>query len=96
MAAAAPRALTFAVHGPILRSDLEGLCARVCRLLGESRAEVAFCDVADVPADAAAVVARPEQQPCQRLDRHRVRLRHASPELRELVAMMGLSRVLPG
>ena len=45
MAAAAPRALTFAVHGPILRSDLEGLCARVCLLLGESRAEVAFCDV---------------------------------------------------
>ena len=96
MAAAAPRALTFAVHGPILRSDLEGLCARVCRLLGESRAEVAFCDVADVPADAVTVEALARLLLGARHYGCRVRLRHASPELRELVAMMGLSRVLPG
>ena len=95
MAAAPPRALYFAVHGPILRSDLEGLCARVCALLGESRAEVVFCDVADVPADAVTVEALARLQLGARHHGCRVRLRRASPELRDLVAMMGLSQVLP-
>jgi ABC-type transporter Mla MlaB component len=95
MAAAPPRALTFAVHGPILRTDLEGLCARVCRLLGESRAEVAFCDVSNVPADAVTVEALARLQLGARHYGCRVRLRHSSPELRDLVELMGLSRVLP-
>jgi ABC-type transporter Mla MlaB component len=95
MAAAPPRTLTFAVHGPIGRSDLEGLCARVCRLLGESRAEVAFCDVADVPADAVTVEALARLQLGARHYGCQVRLQHASPELRDLVELMGLSRVLP-
>jgi ABC-type transporter Mla MlaB component len=95
MAQAPQRALTFAVHGPIRRSDLEGLCARVCRLLGESRAEVAFCDVSDVPADAVTVEALARLQLGARHYGCRVRLRRASRELRDVVELMGLSQVLP-
>jgi ABC-type transporter Mla MlaB component len=95
MATAPPRALTFAVHGPIRRADLDGLCARVCRLLGESGAAVAFCDVADVPADAVTVEALARLQLGARHHGCRVRLRRASPELRSLVELMGLTQVLP-
>jgi ABC-type transporter Mla MlaB component len=95
MAAAPPLTLTFAVHGPIRRSDLPGLCARVCLLLGDSRAEVAFCDVADVPADAVTVEALARLQLGAHHHGCRVRLQHASPALRDLVELMGLSRVLP-
>ena len=51
-----PPALTFAIWGPITRSDLPGLCARVCRLL-EHRpdAAVALCDVRNVEPNAVTV-----------------------------------------
>jgi ABC-type transporter Mla MlaB component len=95
MAAAPPRSLTFAVHGPIRRPDLPGLCARVCRVLEESAADVAFCDVAGVPADAVTVEALARLQLGARHHGCRVRLQRASPELRDLVAFMGLTDVLP-
>ena len=93
MAAAPPRTLTFTVHGPIRRSDLEGLCARVCRLLDRSAADVAVCDVSDVPADAVTVEALARLQLGARHYGCRVRLQRASPELRDLVRFMGLSDV---
>jgi ABC-type transporter Mla MlaB component len=94
MAVAPPRTLAFSVVGPISRADLPGLCARVCRLLDESAAEVAFCDVASVPADAVTVEALARLQLGARHYGCRVRLRQASPELRDLVAFLGLGDVL--
>ena len=95
MAADPPRAIVFAVGGPIARDDLPGLCRRVCALLRASGAAVAFCDVSGVGADAVTVDALARLQVAARRHSCQVRLRHASSELLELLAFMGLADVLP-
>jgi ABC-type transporter Mla MlaB component len=95
MASTEPRTLTFAIRGPVRRDDLPGLCARVCALLEESAAQVALCDVAGIDPDAVTVDALARLQLGARRQGCVVRLRNASPELRELVAFMGLTAVLP-
>jgi len=95
MATCAPRTLDFAIRGPIARDDLPGLCDRVCALFRTGTPEVAFCDVRDVPADAVTVDALARLHVAARRTGCRVRLRGASPELRDLLAFMGLEDVLP-
>ena len=95
MTAAAQRAIAFAVGGPIARSDLPGLCTRVCALLEQSRAEIALCDVSGVEPDAVTADALARLQLAARRHGCQVRLRNASPELLELLALMGLRDVLP-
>jgi ABC-type transporter Mla MlaB component len=92
---AAPTTIAFAIAGPIARSDLRGLCDRVCALLRESRPLVALCDVAGVGPDAVTVDALARLQLAAQRHGCRVHLRNASPELLELVAFMGLKDVLP-
>jgi ABC-type transporter Mla MlaB component len=87
--------VAFAVAGPIARSDLPGLCDRICALLQRSRAAVALCDVAGVPADAVTVDALARLQLAARRNACQVRLRNASGELLELLAFLGLEDVLP-
>jgi ABC-type transporter Mla MlaB component len=94
MALEAPRTLELSVHGPIARSDLPGLAARVCTLLEASAAEIAVCDVRDVEPDAVTVDALARLQVAARRHRCRVLLRNASPELLDLVDFMGLEDVL--
>ena len=96
MGARASRVVAFAVGAPIDRSDLPALCDRVCALLDESRADVALCDVTGVEADAVTVEALARLQVAARRHGCLVRLRHASEELCELIAFMGLRDVLPG
>ena len=88
--------LTFAVGGPIARSDLPGLCDRICALLGESGAELAVCDARGVPADAVTVDALARLQLAARRYGCQVRLANASDDLLALLAFMGLEDVLPG
>jgi ABC-type transporter Mla MlaB component len=95
MAAPAPTTVTFTVHGPIERDELDGLSERVCALLRSSGASVALCDVRGVPADAVTVDALARLQLAARRAGCQVRLRNASGELLELVAFMGLRDVLP-
>ena len=95
MAAPAPETIAFAVRGPIARSDLPGLCTRVCALLETSRGEAVVCDVAAVEPDAVTVDALARLQLAARRYGCRVRFRNASDELRALVAFMGLADVLP-
>jgi ABC-type transporter Mla MlaB component len=64
-------------------------------VLRSSRADVAFCEVRDVVPDAVTVDALARLQLAARRLGCQVRLRHASEELRELVAFMGLDDVLP-
>ena len=90
-----PRTVAFAVHGPIARADLQGLCDRVCAIFAGSGAEIAYCEVAGVASDAVTVDALARLQLAARRAGCQVRLRHASPELLELVAFMGLTDVLP-
>lgn len=94
MSSAAPRTLDFAIYGPIARSDLSGLCDRVCALLVGCRAEVLRCDVGGVDPDAVTVDALARLQLAARRNGCRVRLRNASAELRALVGFMGLRDVL--
>jgi ABC-type transporter Mla MlaB component len=95
MAALAPQRVVFAIHGPIERSDLPGLCERVCRLLEAGRAEIAFCEVNGVAPDAVTADALAQLQLAAGRRGCQVRLRGASSELLELLAFMGLSDVLP-
>jgi ABC-type transporter Mla MlaB component len=94
MAAQAPPT-TFAVHGPIARADLPGLCDRVCALFEQSAAGVMLCDVGSVQPDAVTVDALARLQLAAGRYGCQVRLRNASDELLELVAFMGLLDVLP-
>jgi ABC-type transporter Mla MlaB component len=91
-----PHTIAFVVEGPIRRADLPGLCDRVCSLLEQSGAGVALCDVRGVDADAVTVDALARLQLAARRHGCLVRLRNASPELRELVEFLGLRYVLPG
>jgi ABC-type transporter Mla MlaB component len=95
MGARAPQTVDFAIHGPITRDDLPGLCDRVCALLSENRGGVARCDVRGVEPDAVTVDALCRLQLAARRHRCQVRLQHASDDLLELVAFMGLTDVLP-
>jgi ABC-type transporter Mla MlaB component len=94
---AIPRAptITFEVRGPIARTDLPGLCERVCGLLSEFDPVVAFCDVGSVEADAVTIDALAHLQLAARRKGCQIRLRHASPALRDLLEFLGLSDVLP-
>ena len=94
MAAHAPGTLAFAITGPIARSDLPGLCDRVCSLLQQSGAGTVLCDVATVDVDAVTVDALARLQLGAKRLGCRVRLQNASPALRDLVAFMGLEDVL--
>jgi ABC-type transporter Mla MlaB component len=89
-----PATLGFSIAGPISRDDLPGLCRRVCGLLARSGATVAICDVHGVQADAVTVDALARLQLAARRHDCQVRLRHASAQLNELVAFMGLADVL--
>jgi ABC-type transporter Mla MlaB component len=95
MSTPAPRAITFTVRGPIERADLPGLCDRVCGLFSGQRGCVAYCDVSGVAPDAVTVDALARLQLGASRNGCRVRLRNASPELLEVVALMGLADVLP-
>jgi ABC-type transporter Mla MlaB component len=85
--------VAFAIRGPITRADLPGLCTRVCALLTESGAELVLCDVTGVTPDAVIVDALARLQLAARRQGCRVALCHASGELLELVAFMGLEDV---
>jgi ABC-type transporter Mla MlaB component len=94
MTADAQQTLAFAVRGPIVRADLPGLCDRICALFARSGGGVAFCDVSGVEPDAVTVDALARLQLAARRYGCQVRLGHASDELVELVAFMGLADVL--
>ncbi len=96
MAESGPTLVDFTITGPIARGDLPGLCNRVCALLLANDAGVVLCDVRGIEPDAVTVDALARLQLAARRHGCRVWLRHASDELRELVAFMGLSDVLPG
>jgi ABC-type transporter Mla MlaB component len=94
MAPLAPRTIAFAVKGPIARRDLPGLYARICALLEGTNAAVAVCDVTGIEPDAVTVDALARLQLAARRHGCEVWLRHASDELRELIALIGLDDVL--
>jgi ABC-type transporter Mla MlaB component len=96
LASPEPRTILFVIGGPIGCADVPGLCERVRVLADGSDAEVVVCDVgALVDPDAVTVDALARLQLTARRLGRRVRLRHASAELRELLAFVGLDEVVP-
>ncbi|HSO01107.1 MAG TPA: STAS domain-containing protein [Gaiellaceae bacterium] len=85
----------FAIWGPIAPEDLPGLCERICTLLRERGPGPVRCEVTGVVPDAVAVDALARLQLAAGRLGCRVRLQNASDGLRELVAFMGLTDVLP-
>lgn len=91
----APQPAAFAIRGPIARADLPGLCNRVRALLAERKPGIVDCDVRDVEPDAVTVDALARLQLAAQRTGCRVRLRHGSRDLLDLVEFMGLEDVLP-
>jgi ABC-type transporter Mla MlaB component len=85
------RSIEFAVTGSVARADIPRLCNALARLLENSTVELVVFDLSRlVRPDAVTVDALARLQlTAQRLG-FSVRLRKASPELRELIAFMGL------
>ena len=94
MEASAPSTVSLSIRGPLRRSDLPGLCARLCGLLARAERGPVDCHVAGIAADAVAIDALARLQLAARRHGCRVRLRGASPELTALVAFLGLRDVL--
>ena len=91
---AANAQLAFSIYGPIERSDLPGLCERVCVLLQRSGPGVVLCDVAGVEPSGVTIEALARLQLAAVRRGCRVRLLDPSAALRELVELMGLSEVV--
>ena len=90
------RAISFSVWGPILRDDIPGLSARVCRLLEENKPDVAYVDVCAIAVpNAVTVEALARLQLAAQRNNCRVQLCNATPELKDLIAFMGFRDVLP-
>ena len=92
----APTTAALSIRGPIARADLPGLCDRVCALLAEAGPGEVRCDVWGIVPDAVTVDALARLQLAARRSGCCVRLVHASDDLLELVAFMGLDDVLRG
>jgi ABC-type transporter Mla MlaB component len=95
MASGTPATIEFAIWAPLHRSDLPGLCERVCGLLEAGEPVIAFCDVGQIKSvDAVTVDALARLQLAGLQRGCQVRLRDASEALRQLVWLMGLENVL--
>ena len=90
------RALVLVIGGPIKRADIERLCKRLRALLEGNKAPLVICDVGELEGpDVVAVDALARLQLTARRLGRQIRLRHACDELRELLALVGLSDVVP-
>jgi ABC-type transporter Mla MlaB component len=91
-----PGTVAVAIAGPVDRADVARLCERIRVLLAADDADLVVCDVgALVAADAATVDVLARLQLTARRRGGRMRIRHASSELLDLLALMGLREVLP-
>ena len=84
------------IGAPCAPADLPRLCDGLRDALEKGETELVECDASQLAApDAATVDALARLQLGVRRRGARVRLRDASPELRQLIALMGLSEVMP-
>src|SRR3954451_18851266 len=87
---------TLVIAGRLTCADVPALCAQVATLLRTGDADVLVCDVGALERpDAATAGPLARLQLTARRLGGRMRLRHASPELRELLALLGLDEALP-
>lgn len=96
MGTSAAQTITLSIDDPITRADLPSFCQRFSAALSASGAGAVVCDVQSCPADCVTVEALCRLQLAARRQGCSLALRHASSELLDLVAFMGLAEVLPG
>ncbi len=90
-----PGTLELDVDPDLDRAEIPALCERVRDLVERTDANRLVCDVgAILDPDAVTVDALARVQLTARRVGLQVRLEHASPELRDLLAFMGLSKVV--
>lgn len=91
-----PGAIVFAIGGTIHRADIPALCARLRALLESNADDRIICDVGGlVQVDVATVEALARLQLVARRCRRQFRVRNASAELVDLLALVGLCEVVP-
>ncbi|HEX2044953.1 MAG TPA: STAS domain-containing protein [Gaiellaceae bacterium] len=96
LAASEPSTVVFVVGGPITRGDVPELCERARACLERCGGTEVVCDVgALVGTDATTIEAVARLQLLARRLGRRIRLRHASPELRSLLELSGLAEAVP-
>ena len=88
------RLVEVTVRGPLQRSDVHGLYARVCALFTANPGATLVCDVGEVAIDAVAVEALARLQLGARRNGCSVRLVSAPRALSDLVSFMGLQDVI--
>ncbi|HTA15873.1 MAG TPA: hypothetical protein VK781_13540 [Solirubrobacteraceae bacterium] len=88
------RAVTLVIRAPLGRADVPGLLRRACTLLDGDGYEVLRCEVGGAAADAVTVDALARLTLAARRRGCSVQVCHASRELCQLVAFMGLAEVL--
>ena len=92
----APSTIALVLSGRLARSDVPVMLERIGRLLEGTSTGTIDCDVAAViAADLATVDALAALQLWARRLGRPLRFQDASPELRELIALAGLSGTLP-
>lgn len=90
------RTVVFVVDRPIAPDTVPALTAHVEATLRGSDADLVVCDVGGLgEVDVATVEALARCQVTARRLGHVIRLRHASPELRDLLSLLGLCEALP-
>jgi ABC-type transporter Mla MlaB component len=94
MAAEAPQSVACAIRGPLVRTDIPGLCRRASRLLDGRDADELVCDVRGIAVDAVAVEALARLHLVARRRGCRALLHEPSTELLALRDFMGLREVL--
>ena len=94
--AGAGTSVVMVLRGPIASADVPALCARLDGMLRHTGAGLATCDVRAVPdATVATVDALARLQLVAKRAGGRIRLRHASPQLRALLDLVGLADAIP-
>ncbi len=91
-----PRTVVLVVDGPLTPADLPALYDRACRLMDRRGVARVLCEVGPrVAADGVAIEALARLQLVARRRGLRVALRYASRELVDLLALAGLTEIVP-
>lgn len=89
-------AIVFTISGALTRTDTPALCERLHALLESNESHSIICDVQKlIRMDVATVEALARLQLTARQCGCQLRVRHGSAELQDLLALMGLSQVIP-
>ena len=87
--------MDLAITGPLFRHDIPELCRRARLMLEAAGDDVLICDVGGLTGcDAVAVDALARLQLTARRQGSEMKVRAASPDLTDLIALTGLSDVL--